>query len=81
MPDLVYRGPGDRYYPASRDVFGVPLGTVKPGDAARLDEAPDMWWVPYEGGGEGEAGTPEPPASPDDPGAQTSEAGVTGSEE
>lgn len=79
MPDFRFTAPIPYDYPASRDVYGVLLGQVKPGDVVRLDEPPDMWWTPYEPGSEGEA--PEPPASPDETAAQTDEAGVTGSEE
>lgn len=69
MSDFVYNGPGERFYPESRDSFGVRLGTVQVGDVARFDEPPDQWWRPYDGGGEGEAGTAEAdaPAPPGDP--------------
>jgi hypothetical protein len=55
MPDFVYNGPGERFYPESRDSYGVRLGTVQPGDVARFDEAPDQWWRPYEAQAAGEA--------------------------
>jgi hypothetical protein len=80
MPDLVFRGPAPYDYPATRDVYGVLLRTVNPGDVARLEQAPDIWWVPYEGPGADE-GVPEPPADAPAATDQTSEAGVTGSEE
>ena len=58
-----------RYYPAHRDAYDVPLGDVKPGDVIERDEAPDQFWVPYEGEPRG-SDTPE-----------TTTAGQTGSEE
>ena len=58
MPVFVYRGT-ERVYPESCDSYGVPLGTVKPGDVLRLDQAPDQFWAPYEDG-EPSSG-PEPP--------------------
>jgi hypothetical protein len=67
-------------YPASRDSYGVLLGTVKPGDVLDLPEPPDMWWTPYEDGSEGEA-TPEPQPDASPATDQTSEAGESGSEE
>jgi hypothetical protein len=82
MPDYRFTAPIPYDYPASRDSYGVPLGTVKPGDVLRLDGPPDMWWVPWESGSD-DGEPPQAvtdPAAPDEP-AQTSEAGVTGSEE
>ena len=69
MPAWTMTDSGPRYYPATRDAYGVPLGDVKPGDVIERDEAPDRYWAPYDG---------EPPRS-DDP--ETDEAGETGSEE
>ena len=46
MPEYVLTGFMERYYPASRDAKGQPLGTVSPGDVRDLDEPPDMWWTP-----------------------------------
>lgn len=82
MPDYRFTAPIPYDYPATRDAFGVHLGTVKPGDVVRLDEPPDGWWVPYESGSADEvADPPAPQDEPADPATQTSEAGVTGSEE
>ena len=53
MPDYRFTAPIPYDYPASRDVYGVPLGTVKPGDVLRLEEPPGMWWVLYEPGSDG----------------------------
>jgi hypothetical protein len=78
MPPLRFTAPIPYDYPASRDSYGVPLGTVKPGDVLDLPEPPDRWWTPYEDGSEEEAASPEPPG---EAAAQTDEAGVTGSEE
>ena len=60
MPDFEYRGPSPGMFPMLRDSFGVPAGTVKPGDVMRLDEDPGADWVPYGGGGDtgdGDGGT------------------------
>ena len=71
MPDFVYRGT-ERVYPETRDAFGVNLGTVKPGDILRFDQAPDQWWTPYEGG----EGNGEPAADPETP-PEAAQADVT----
>ena len=72
MPAFVLTGFMERYYPASRDAHGVPLGTVSPGDVRDLDEPPDMWWTSAEPvsdedrAREAMAAQPEPP-QPDGP--------------
>ena len=83
MPSWEFRGPYPTTYTAGRDVNGVNLGTVEPGDFRMFDDGPpDRWWVPVippgdgEGTGDGqdadpgaaEGDAPEPPAGPD-PGA------------
>jgi hypothetical protein len=70
MPEYEYHGPGERVYPETRDALGAHLGLVGPGDVRHLDEAPDQWWTPCEGAGEGDdAGAAEgdAPDLPDDP--------------
>jgi hypothetical protein len=69
-----------RYYPGTRDAYGVPLGDVQPGDVIERDEAPDQFWAPY-GGGDGETRSKD--RGQDGPGSDTTddEAGATGSEE
>ena len=69
MPAWTMTDFNPRDYPAQRDAYGVPLGTVKPGDVIERDEAPDQYWAPYDG---------EPPAS-DTP--ETDTAGQAISEE
>jgi len=70
-------------YPMGHDAYGVPLGTVSPGDVIERDEAPDADWVPYEAGD----GTPGPDTGGQDETGETGTeqdddtAGVTGSEE
>jgi hypothetical protein len=48
MPDFVYAGPVAMTYPEIKDVYGVPLGTMQPGDAAELDKVPDQNWREYD---------------------------------
>jgi hypothetical protein len=87
MPPYRFAGPGPYDFPASRDTRGIPLGTVEPGDVRDLDEPIGPWWVPASDGQGAEPassppGIPAPAAAPPaSPATQTSEAGVTGSEE
>ena len=46
MPEQIYTGLTDWYYPATRDARDIPLGTVEPDDIRDLDEAPDRMWRP-----------------------------------
>jgi len=66
-------------YPMLRDSYGVPAGTVTPGDVMRLDEAPDADWVPYEAGDAIPAASE--PAAEAMAGQGNDEAGTAGSEE
>jgi hypothetical protein len=50
MPPFRFTGLIDYYYPGTRDTKGVLLGTVEPGAERDLDEAPDRWWIPADGG-------------------------------
>jgi hypothetical protein len=57
VPELIYTGLTDWYYPATRDARGILLSEVKPGDIRDLDEAPDRQWRPVTG--EDRAAAPE----------------------
>ena len=59
MPDFVFDGPYPHHYPQTRDLYGVQLGEVSPGDVEALDEPPDGLWRPYEPGDD----SPEPASS------------------
>ena len=68
MPEYVLTGFTGRYYPATRDAHGVPLGDVQPGARRDLDEPPDMWWVPADGTPATEPEpAPEPASEPEPP--------------
>ena len=60
MPAYVLTGFMERYYPASRDAHGAPLGDVQPGDVRDFEEPPDQWWVPADG-----TPAPDPAVEPD----------------
>ena len=81
MPDFEFRGASPGMYPMLRDAYGVPAGTVKPGDVLHFEEAPDGDWVPYEAAG-GIASEADPAATPAASGHDHDDtAGQTGSEE